>query len=433
MSPSGTSSRIMARRRRRSAEGGGRGAHDVRQDSPGIGASAQGFVRGCPRCSRPPYAKIACMSLAIAQLDPDGRRSSPPTRAAFWTRLRRAVRAGASLVVPRNFRCAAIRRRTWYCARRSWTLARANSRHWRRRSPQACWWWASRSGMTDSATTRWRSFAVAVWSRSIASAASRITRFSTSSAISRRATRPACSTSMACASASSSAKTSGFRTRRRARRAGAELLVVQRIALSHAPAGAAPRSRCRARRRDRMPIVYVNRVGGQDELVFDGASFVARRERRVAQQLPAWHETVAIVEFDGAVPRHVRGELDPRLEAHVYEALVMGVRDYVEKNGFPGRAARTFGRHRFGVDARGRGRRSRARPGPRGHAAVGLQRRDQSRGCAHDGRHARRALRRNPIEPVFCSVSRGARAGIPRPAPKTPPKRTFRRAFAAHC
>src|SRR5207302_8036415 len=56
----------------------------------------------------------------------------------------------------------------------------------------------------------------------------------------------------------------------------------------------------------------------------------------VAQQLPAWHETVALVRFDGAKPQHVRGGLDEALEPHVYHALVMGVRDYVGKNRFPG-------------------------------------------------------------------------------------------------
>jgi len=80
----------------------------------------------------------------------------------------------------------------------------------------------------------------------------------------------------------------------------------------------------------------VNRVGGQDELVFDGASFVVAPNGDVVQQLPAWHETVALATLDDGVPRPVRGSLDARLEYHVYEALVMGVRDYVEKNRFPG-------------------------------------------------------------------------------------------------
>jgi NAD+ synthase (glutamine-hydrolysing) len=80
----------------------------------------------------------------------------------------------------------------------------------------------------------------------------------------------------------------------------------------------------------------VNQVGGQDELVFDGASFVVDAAGAIAQQLPAWHETVAIAEFEGAQPRHVRGVLDSTLEPNVYQALVMGVRDYVGKNRFPG-------------------------------------------------------------------------------------------------
>ncbi len=70
--------------------------------------------------------------------------------------------------------------------------------------------------------------------------------------------------------------------------------------------------------------------------MFDGASFVADARGEVVQQLPAWHETVALVTLEDGAPKPVRGSLDPRLEEHVYEALVMGVRDYVDKNRFPG-------------------------------------------------------------------------------------------------
>ena len=98
----------------------------------------------------------------------------------------------------------------------------------------------------------------------------------------------------------------------------------------------ARRSSARARETG-VPFVYVNRVGGQDELVFDGASFVmdARRRDRAAaarRGTRRWR----IAEFDGAAPRPVRGALDHALEPHVYQALVMGVRDYVDKNRFPG-------------------------------------------------------------------------------------------------
>ncbi len=85
-----------------------------------------------------------------------------------------------------------------------------------------------------------------------------------------------------------------------------------------------------------LPFVYCNQVGGQDELVFDGASFVMDGAGAVTQQLPAFHETLAIVDFDGVRPQPVRGDLPDSLEANVYQALCVGVRDYVTKNGFPG-------------------------------------------------------------------------------------------------
>ena len=124
---------------------------------------------------------------------------------------------------------------------------------------------------------------------------------------------------------------------RQAREAGARVVVVANGSPYHTRQQAARQAQVRARARETgLAFVYVNRVGGQDELVFDGASFVTDAAGEVVQQLPAWHETLALVTLDGAVPRPVRGSLDPRLEYHVYEALVMGVRDYVGKNRFPG-------------------------------------------------------------------------------------------------
>jgi len=123
----------------------------------------------------------------------------------------------------------------------------------------------------------------------------------------------------------------------RVRAAGAELVVVPNGSPYHMRQQAERVAQLAARARETgAAFVYVNRVGGQDELVFDGASFVMGAGGTLAQQLPAWHETLAFAQFDGAVPKAVRGELDPALEPHVYAALVMGVRDYVTKNGFPG-------------------------------------------------------------------------------------------------
>jgi len=85
-----------------------------------------------------------------------------------------------------------------------------------------------------------------------------------------------------------------------------------------------------------MPLIYANLVGGQDELVFDGASFVLDRNGRVTHQLPWFEEALGIVTLVDGEPQ--AAGLAPPLspEAEVYRALTLGVRDYVNKNGFPG-------------------------------------------------------------------------------------------------
>ncbi|UVE18504.1 NAD+ synthase [Pseudomonas sp. LS44] len=89
-----------------------------------------------------------------------------------------------------------------------------------------------------------------------------------------------------------------------------------------------------------MPIVYVNQVGGQDELVFDGGSCVMTVDGQVSQRAPAFTEGLYPVDFqcaEGRVqPRPANCAALPELEASVYQALVVGVRDYVQKNGFKG-------------------------------------------------------------------------------------------------
>jgi NAD+ synthase len=87
-----------------------------------------------------------------------------------------------------------------------------------------------------------------------------------------------------------------------------------------------------------LPLVYLNQVGGQDELVFDGASFVLNADASLAAQLPAFGETVALVDFarQGGVWRCVSAPLAVIEETDEadYTACVLGLRDYVEKNGF---------------------------------------------------------------------------------------------------
>jgi NAD+ synthase len=84
-----------------------------------------------------------------------------------------------------------------------------------------------------------------------------------------------------------------------------------------------------------LPLVYVNQVGGQDELVFDGASFVLDAAGEERARLPAWVEDVACVRFSGAV---VTGPMAERSDPwdSLYSALMAGLRDYIGKNRFPG-------------------------------------------------------------------------------------------------
>jgi NAD+ synthase (glutamine-hydrolysing) len=85
-----------------------------------------------------------------------------------------------------------------------------------------------------------------------------------------------------------------------------------------------------------IPMVYANMVGGQDELVFDGASFVMDRKGNLRQQLPAFQEALAFVTFEKGAPAQDEIAPLPGTEESIYRALCLGVKDYVEKNGFPG-------------------------------------------------------------------------------------------------
>ena len=89
-----------------------------------------------------------------------------------------------------------------------------------------------------------------------------------------------------------------------------------------------------------LPLLYLNQVGGQDELVFDGASFVLNADASLAAQLPAWEEVVSVVEMRRTTAGWrcepaVRAVLEEH-EAAAYHACMLGLRDYVDKNGFPG-------------------------------------------------------------------------------------------------
>ena len=91
-----------------------------------------------------------------------------------------------------------------------------------------------------------------------------------------------------------------------------------------------------ASRRNHVAILYANLVGGQDELVFDGDSFAVNAEGELTHRARAFEEDLCLVEISGGNP--VAGHIAPVLseEASVYGALVLGVRDYIEKNKFRG-------------------------------------------------------------------------------------------------
>jgi len=89
-----------------------------------------------------------------------------------------------------------------------------------------------------------------------------------------------------------------------------------------------------------LPLIYLNQFGGQDELVFDGASFALNSDGSLAFQLPAFEQIVAktVWEKQGKTWYCIDGPQAPRETGDKadYEACVLGLRDYVLKNGFPG-------------------------------------------------------------------------------------------------
>lgn len=90
----------------------------------------------------------------------------------------------------------------------------------------------------------------------------------------------------------------------------------------------------------RLPLIYVNQIGGQDELVFDGASFVIGADASLRAQCPAWQETVQTTQWTRSADGWSCDETDrapaPEGDEAVYAAMTLGLRDYVTKNGFPG-------------------------------------------------------------------------------------------------
>lgn len=119
--------------------------------------------------------------------------------------------------------------------------------------------------------------------------------------------------------------------------AGAQALVVLNASPFHAGKGAEREARMAQRARAvSRPLVYAHMVGGQDEVVFDGASFVLNSQGQVLARAPSFEETTLRFDLPGQseVPALAVTPL-PDLDTSIWQALVLGVRDYVNKNGFP--------------------------------------------------------------------------------------------------
>ena len=93
---------------------------------------------------------------------------------------------------------------------------------------------------------------------------------------------------------------------------------------------------CRQAKQAEIPLVYVNSVGGQDELIFDGASFVVNAQGEIIFRAEEFEEKISVVEFKDNVPlKNTCAPLYNEISSE-YNALVLGVRDYVCKNDFQG-------------------------------------------------------------------------------------------------
>lgn len=124
---------------------------------------------------------------------------------------------------------------------------------------------------------------------------------------------------------------------RSARAAGAQVLCVLNASPFHLDKPEEREARMSERvRQTGLPLLYVHLVGGQDEVVFDGASFALDAQARLAVRAPMFEEAVTLLEV--AADGRVAGAVEPlpSVEAQAWGALVLGVRDYVGKNGFPG-------------------------------------------------------------------------------------------------
>ena len=138
-----------------------------------------------------------------------------------------------------------------------------------------------------------------------------------------------------------------------AKAAGAQLLAVINASPFHLGKGyqreQAMAERCRS---TDLPLAYAHLVGGQDELVFEGRSFVLDAQGLVQGRAASFQESLFVCALESSSPPSTwTATTEPQRseEADLWDALVLGVRDYVEKKPFPWRIAGPVGRDRFGA------------------------------------------------------------------------------------
>jgi NAD+ synthase (glutamine-hydrolysing) len=168
-----------------------------------------------------------------------------------------------------------------------------------------------------------------------------------------------------------------------------------------------------------MPIVYANLVGGQDELVFDGHSLVMDSDKRIVQRWPHCREVLGIIEFESGAcvsPAGAEPPAPPGEEEAVYEVLVLGIRDYIDKNGFRGAVVGVSG----GIDSALTLALAVDALGPARVHAVAMPSRYTAGMSIEDAEREARALgvefRVIPIEPVVRAINQtmaGEFAGLP--------------------
>ncbi len=85
-------------------------------------------------------------------------------------------------------------------------------------------------------------------------------------------------------------------------------------------------------------LVYTNQIGGQDDLIFDGTSFVINKDGNIALQAASFKEDLYYAEYEAVQKAYKVGTVTPALDtlAEIYQGLVLATRDYVQRSGFPG-------------------------------------------------------------------------------------------------